>query len=110
MKRLRKTSVGMALAAALLGTTVLQAGAASAAPAAFGDTISVVHVLTSSVTQAPNDSIYDAQGNLWVIYNGGLVKVSKSGVETQILATAGQTWPVSTPGGRYLNRRVEALF
>ncbi len=99
MKRIRKTSVGMALAAALLGTTVLQAGAASAAPAAFGDTISVVHVLTSSVTQAPNDSIYDAQGNLWVIYNGGLVKVSKSGVETQILATAGQTWPVSTPGG-----------
>ncbi len=78
---------------------MLQAGVASAAPAAFGDTISVVHVLTSQVTQAPNDSIYDAQGNLWVIYNKGLVKVSKSGVETQILATAGQTWPVSTPGG-----------
>ena len=99
MKRIKITSVGFALAATLLGTSMLQAGVASAAPAAFGDTISTVHVLTTSVTTPPNDSIYDAQGNLWVIYNGGLVKVSKSGVETQILATAGQTWPVSNPSG-----------
>jgi hypothetical protein len=39
MRTIKKTSVGFALAATLLGTSVLQAGVASAAPAAFGDTI-----------------------------------------------------------------------
>lgn len=100
MNLITRASAGLALATtALLGSVALQAGVANAAPATFGTTITTVHVLTSSVNPAPQDSVYDAQGNLWVEYNNGLVKVSKAGVETQILATAGQTWPVAHPNG-----------
>ena len=100
MKLFTKASASVALSATvLLGASIISAGVASATPATFGTDIAVVHVLTSTVTQAPNDSVYDAQGNLWVVYNYGLVKVSKAGVETQILSTNGQTWPVSHPSG-----------
>ncbi len=100
MNMFKRTSAGLALVTtALLGSAALQVGVANATPATFGTTITTVHVLTSTVTQAPQSSVYDAQGNLWVQYNTGLVKVSKAGVETQILSTSGQTWPVAHPSG-----------
>ena len=100
MNMFKRTSAGFALVTtALLGSAAFQVGVANATPATFGTTITTVHVLTSTVTQAPQSSVYDAQGNLWVQYNTGLVKVSKAGVETQILSTSGQTWPVSHPSG-----------
>jgi outer membrane protein OmpA-like peptidoglycan-associated protein len=100
VKLFTKASASVALSATvLLGASIISASVASATPATFRTDITVVHVLTSSVTQAPSDSVYDAQGNLWIEYNGGLVKVSKAGVETQILSTSGQTWPVANPSG-----------
>lgn len=100
MNSVKKAVAGISLAATMImGTMSIGITAASAAAPSFADTITTVHVLTSSVTQQPLDSVYDAKGNLWIEYNNGLVKVSKSGVETQILSTAGQTWPVANPTG-----------
>jgi hypothetical protein len=89
----------VAVSAIVLSGIGIAAGTASASPAYFGTTISVVHVLTQSVQNAPSDSIYDGNGNLWIEYNNSLVKVSKTGVETTILSSGGQTWPVANPTG-----------